>query len=92
MKFRNILDACYLCIQILSFAIIMTLLKISCLQVTALEISKSIRHHSTKTYDMAKKLCCLFENSMLGKLLNFFTDLPRVAYKMVAYKKIRVII
>ena len=24
---------------------------------------------------------------MLGKLLNFFTDLPRVAYKMVAYKK-----
>ena len=24
---------------------------------------------------------------MLGKLLNFFTDLSRVAYKMVAYKK-----
>ena len=22
---------------------------------------------------------------MLGKLLNFFTDLPRVAYEMVAY-------
>ena len=36
---------------------------------------------------MAKKNCCLFENLMLGKLLNFFTDLPRVAYKMVAYKK-----
>ena len=34
-----------------------------------------------------KKICCLFENLMLGKLLNFFTDLPRVAYKMVAYKK-----
>ena len=36
---------------------------------------------------MAKKNCCLFENLMLGKLLNFFKDLPRVAYKMVAYKK-----
>ena len=34
-----------------------------------------------------KKMYCLFENLMLGKLLNFFTDLPRVAYKMVAYKK-----
>ena len=36
---------------------------------------------------MAKIMCCLFENLMLGKLHNFFTDLPRVAYKMVAYKK-----
>ena len=36
---------------------------------------------------MAKKDGCLFENLMLGKLLNLFTDLPRVAYKMVAYKK-----
>ena len=35
---------------------------------------------------MAKRLCCLFENLMPGKLLNFFTDLPRDAYKMVAYK------
>ena len=34
-----------------------------------------------------KKVCCLFINLMLGKLLNFFTDLPRVAYKMVAYKR-----
>ena len=33
------------------------------------------------------KICCLFENLMLGKLLNCFTDLPMVAYKMVAYKK-----
>ena len=33
-------------------------------------------------------VCCLFENSMLGKLLmNFLTDLPRVAYKIIAYKK-----
>ena len=36
---------------------------------------------------MAIITCCLFENLMLGKLLNIFTDLPRVAYKMVAYKK-----
>ena len=34
-----------------------------------------------------KKISCLFENLVLGKLLNFFTDLPSVAYKMVAYKK-----
>ena len=34
-----------------------------------------------------KKLCCLFENLILGNLLKFLTDLPMDAYKMVAYKK-----
>ena len=29
----------------------------------------------------------LFENPMLGKLPNFSTDWPRVAYKKDAYKK-----
>ena len=40
---------------------------------------------------MAEKRCCLFENVVLGKLHKSFTDFPSVAYKVVAYKKIRVI-